>query len=136
MNLLKAIGKTALSLLKWMTIISLIIGGIVGFIFAVQTPSIASIIGYGLMGLLLLCLFWLIVLSIVWETKENYEKYARKSTSPENSYKIDYNIVYERNKIVNGKTKEQAIENLYSKVLDGSEDLDSHYKIIKVREIK
>ncbi len=136
MNLLKAIGRTTLSMLKWILIMSLIIGGIVGFICALQIPSIAGIIGHLVIGVLLLILLGLIVLAISMEVKENYERYARKTTNPENSYKIDYNIVYERNRIINGKTKRQAIESLYKEECEVQTDVDCSYKIVKVKEIK
>ena len=136
MNLLKAIGRTTLSLVKWLSIMTLIIGGFVGFIFASQIPSVVDMAGYIIIGALLIILLFLIILMIVMETKENYEKYARKSIPTEKSYKIDYNIVYERNRIITGKTKKQAIENLYNRESEVQTDIDCSYKITKVREIK
>lgn len=136
MNLLKAIGRTTLSLLKWLLIMTLIIGGFIGVLIVLNTPAIANMLGSILIGMLLIILTLSIVLMIIIETKENYEKYARKSTSPENSYKIDYDIVYKRDRIIKGKTKQQAIETLYNEESEVQTDVDCSYKIVKVKEIR
>lgn len=135
MNLLKAIGKTTLSLLKWLLIFSLIIGCIIGFAYLLQIPGTKDLIVYGLMGILLLLLVLVIGWSIQISIKENYETYTRKTTNPDNEYRIYYNIVYERDTFVFGKTKQQALENLYSKTDEGRNDVDCSYKIIKIKQI-
>ena len=132
MNLLKAIIKMTISLLKWLTIIILIIGGLVVIVGALQTPlgtniSIAVFFIIMMLAILALC---------VLEVKENYERITRKSKCPINAYKINYNIVYKRSAVVSGKTKSEALENLYCSIHEGEDDLDCHYKTIKISEIK
>jgi len=132
MNLLKAICKTTFSLLKWLLITTLIIGGIVGGTKLMQSKTALDII----LIILLIFLLGLIVSIIVMSIKENYERITRKSKSPINAYKIKYNIVYERSAVVSGKTKNEALDNLCDSIHEGEQDVDSYYKTIKISEIK
>ena len=136
MNLLKAIIKTTISLLKWLAITILILGTFILIIGALQTPTgknIGQISFFIIMGLIFL---FMIIACLVESIQENYERITRKSKSPISAYKINYNIVYKRSAVVSGKTKREALENLYCSVHEGEDDLDCHYKTIKISEIK
>ena len=136
MNLLKAIIKTTLSLLKWLLITTLILGGFILLIGALQTPTgknIGQISFFIIMGVIFL---FMIIACLVESIQENYERITRKSKCPINAYKINYNIIYKRSAVVSGKTKNEALENLYCSIHEGEDDLDCHYKTIKISEIK
>ena len=135
-NLLKAIGKTILSLLKWILIMIAIIGGVIICIRILQAPNNAEMFGNVILSILGITILGLLGLLIVMETKDNYEKVAKKSIKNENNYKIYYNVVREKDRVVSGKTKKQAIENLYMKETEGEYDVDCYCRITKVRELK
>lgn len=136
MNLLKAIGKTTLSVLKWLLMILVFIGVISGVVFIGQHSAIATIVGNIILGVLIGILILLIVLIIVMDIKDNYEKYAKKSQNPENTYRINYNIIYKKDKVIKGKTKGQAIDHFYYEISkEDKKELDYDYKIIKIKEI-
>lgn len=135
--LLKAIGKTGLSILKWLLIISMIIGGILGTVIIGQYLTVVSIIENIIIGILMIILLFLTGEIIVMTTEDNYEIYARKSTLTENIYKINYNMVYGRSRVIQGKTKKRAIENLMKEIGDNKieADVDCIYKVTKIKEI-
>ena len=132
MILLKAIGKTLLSIFKWIFIFGLIIAMFILFIFMVTNPAIAKILGDILIGSMAILLAWVSIWAIKVEIKDNYEKYARKSIKTEKEYKINYNLICKRERYIKGKTKQQAIYKLFNQ--EPLEDSDSYYKIKKVRE--
>jgi len=135
MNLLKAICKTMLSALKFIVISSIIVGVIVAIANIPKYPVVGATLAIIMVMFLLGCLVAEIIFVIVMLTKENYEKIMRKSKNPNILYKINYNIIYERDRTSIGKTKEQAVDNLYTEILkEGSGDCK--YKIVKVTEIK
>jgi len=136
MNLLKAIIKTTISLLKWLAITILILGTFILIIGALQTPTgknIGQISFFVIMGLIF---SFMLIMGLIVEVKENYERITRKSKSPINAYKINYNIIYKRSAVISGKTKNEALENLYNVVKEGEDDVGCHYKTVKISEIK
>lgn len=135
MNLLKAIVKTILSVLEIILIISLIFGVIFGTVFIGQYPTVVSALGSIFIGTLLLILALMIGWAITMTTKENYEMYVKKSNKAENTYRVHYNVIYERNRVVTGKTKQQAINNLYNEIFEDGTCDDCNYKITNIKEI-
>lgn len=137
MILLKAIGKTLLSILKVLLIISVVIGAIIVAIFIGQHPTLVNITGNIFIVILLSILIFLIGSIIVMDIKDNYETFARKSTNAENTYRIHYNIVPERDRVVTGKTKRQAIENFHKEIRERKigTQYNCTYKVTKVKEI-
>ena len=135
MILLKAIGKTLLSILKWILIIVVYIGVLLGALYLCKFPSITNKIGIVIVGILVVAAIIGIIFCIVETTKDNYEKYARQSKTPINTYHIQYYKIYEDYDDVEGKTKKQAINSLYRKLAEVETD-DSHiYKIDKITKI-
>ena len=135
MNLLKAIGKTMLSVLKYLLIIVIVIGVILGFAFIGQYSNLANALGDIVIGILSLVIVLMIGWAIVMDARENYEMFVKKSSKTENTYIIDYKIISDRYRTVTGKTKTQAKDNLYKEISEKDLDNNYQYKIINIKEI-
>ena len=138
MILLKAMGKTLLSILEIVLIISLCLGGIIGALYIQRYPNIVATIGIGIgiviISILLIILVVIIIFAIIYATKENYEEYMRQSKNPTTKYSIQYNKVYEECRVVAGKTKQEAINLLYGELAKKETDSSYVYKIKKIRK--
>ena len=132
MILLKAIGKTLLSILKWTLIVIACFVCLTGGIYLSQFPNIVAIVVIGI--LLIMCVLFIVFVTLE-NIKENYEKYVRQSKNPINTYHIQYYKIYEDYDDIEGKTKQQAIDSLYRKLAEVETD-DSHvYKIDKITKV-
>ena len=134
MILLKAIGKTLLSILEIILIISLCLGGLIGALYITQFPNIMATIGMVLLGIVLVIFVFFIIFLIVTTTKENYEEYMRQSKNPINEYRIHYYKIYETCAFVESKTKKQAINYLYGKLAEQETDSSYMYKIKNIKK--
>ena len=137
MILLKAMGKTLLSILKFILIFSICIGvlvGIMAFATAVQfNPTLQNITASIACGAFAILVISAIIFTIVETTKDNYEKYAIQSKNPTKKYSIQYNKIYYECRVVEGKTKHQAINHLYERLAESKTGNDYVYKIKKIR---
>lgn len=131
MILLKVICKTMLSITKWAVIILFLFALLIGLGVILSDNDMANILKMGFRVIFVLIMSALAGLLIIMEIKDNYEMYLRKSTQTENTYSIDYKIISEGHRIIKGKTKQLAIQNLNNTL----EDNDCTYKITKIKEI-
>lgn len=128
----KAIGNTLFKILLIVICIICILIILCEFLINTYIQKYVAIV---FIGILLVILTLVIVYAICDSIKDNYEKYMRQSNVDEQEFQVEYWKLMECTDFAKGKTKQEAINNLFSGFWEDKNNR-TNYSKIKINKVK